>query len=70
MGWQGSQGQDPNPPACIQHALWGKSRLNPTQKLFLPGWPPQPFRDPWQKVRKAVGSGLWLPWAVLNLEGG
>lgn len=60
---RGHKARTPDPPAYTQHALRGNSRLNPTQ-------PPTALRDPRQKVRKAVGAGLRLPWAVLNPEGG
>lgn len=42
-GGRGHKAGTPSPPSCAQHALRGISRLNPTQKLFLPRWPPQPF---------------------------
>lgn len=48
-GGRGHKARTPNSPAYTQHALRGNSRLNPTQKLFLPHWPPQPFRTQGRK---------------------
>ena len=60
----------PQPSSLHSACPPGELPSQPHTEVISATLAPTALWDPRQKVRKAVGPGLQLPWAVLNLESG